>query len=308
MVRARQRREPGEAGRALEDRARVERVAAHERELLPRSAARACRGSGWRSRACRRRAAAPPGACRRSDAVLAAEQHRDAHRDHARAVGVAVGPRRLGVDHARERVGDPVQVGLVGRQPPLARLPRLQARPPAASARTRVSPRVRVQRRRPAAGRTSRRCGAPRPAARASSPRAAWKISTVCARHRIRAPSGISSPRSPSGWPRPSQCSSSARIAAAVPGPEPEQPRDLRPALAAGAHQRAGDLGLVAERHQLHARASAATRRARPSAASTGTRCTSATSRPAWSCAWRAGRRPRTAPPSAPSSPSSPRP
>ena len=55
----------------------------------------------------------------------------------------------------------------------------------------------------------------------ASTPRAAWKISTVCARHRIRPPSGISSPRSPSGWPWPSQCSSSARIAAAVPGPSP---------------------------------------------------------------------------------------
>jgi hypothetical protein len=51
----------------------------------------------------------------------------------------------------------------------------------------------------------------------ARTPPAAWKISTVWARQRIRPSSGISSPASPAGWPRPSQCSSSAWIAAAVP-------------------------------------------------------------------------------------------
>ena len=50
----------------------------------------------------------------------------------------------------------------------------------------------------------------------ALTPPAAWNTSTVCARHRIRAARGISSPRRPSGMPRPSQCSSRLRIAAAV--------------------------------------------------------------------------------------------
>ena len=47
------------------------------------------------------------------------------------------------------------------------------------------------------------------------------QISTVCASPAMRASSGISSPRSPSGCPRPSQCSSSERIAATVAGPKP---------------------------------------------------------------------------------------
>ena len=46
--------------------------------------------------------------------VVRAERARQADHDQARAIGVPVGPRRLGVDHARERVGDPVQLRVVG--------------------------------------------------------------------------------------------------------------------------------------------------------------------------------------------------
>ena len=87
---------------------------------------------------------------------------------------------------------------------------------------------------RPAPGRTSPRCASwPSPQA-AATPPAAWKISTVWARQTMRASSGISSPRRPRGWPRPSQCSSSARIASAV-----SVVRPIRSAISAPRSQRA---------------------------------------------------------------------
>ena len=54
-----------------------------------------------------------------------------------------------------------------------------------------------------------------------STPPAAWKISTVWARQRMRPSSGICSPSSQRGCPCPSQCSSSVRIASAVPSVSP---------------------------------------------------------------------------------------
>ena len=190
-------------------------------------------------------------------------------RDQARAVGVAVGPRRLGVDDAGERVGDPVQLLLVGRRAagrsaPSGERRRRQRRPERRVAAGRAAAR------RPARGRTSRRCGARRRRRPPSSPRAAWKISTVCARHRIRAQQRDLLAAQPSGWPRPSQCSSSARIAAAVPRPSPSSR-----AISAPRSQRARISERVISPSSRSAsaapRASAATRRARPSAATTGT-------------------------------------
>jgi hypothetical protein len=68
----------------------------------------------------------------------------------------------------------------------------------------------------------------------ACTPDAEWKISTVWARHRIRASGGISYSFSPRGCPRPSQCSSSARIASAV-----RSDRPTRRAISAPRSQRA---------------------------------------------------------------------
>ena len=66
------------------------------------------------------------------------------------------------------------------------------------------------------------------------------KTSAVCARQRMRPSSGISSPATPAGWPRPSQCSSSARIASAVASSMPtlratSAPRSQRSAVSARA-------------------------------------------------------------------------
>ena len=224
----------------------------------------------------------------------------------ARAVGVAVGPRRLRVDRRRRtrtRSGRGASSSAVS-----SRSRGSQADDVAVGervARTRASSRTRRARRR-APGRTTRRCACaatPRPR---STPPSAWKISAVWARHRMRPSSGISSPRSPRGWPPPSQCSSSARIASAVSASRPSSsaisaPRSQRACISARV-----TCALVLDREQpVDPRAQRAAGRdgaQRPHERGEPR----PTSRRAWTCAWRRGRRRRTAPPSAPSSPSSP--
>ena len=199
-----------------------------------------------------------------------AEHGGDAVGDLGHALGVAGGERRLGVDHAGERLGDAVQTGVVGRDRDLRRLPArdvgsVELRP--RSRGRRRSP----GRRRPARGRTSGRAGAWPPRVRPSRHPLAWNASTVCARHAIRAASGISSPRSPSGMPRPSQCSSRLRIAAAV-GSE----RNSMRAISAPRSQRASmklrvTVALVANAAQHLDAPAQARRRAPPYAATTAT-------------------------------------
>ena len=178
--------------------------------------ARACRGCGWRSRACRCRAAAPRGA-RRSRAAASTPSDRGDRWRRSRSRGRSGGrstatwrrsPRRTrsrcGRGGRRRRAaarssGSHGATSGVGERLPERAVAQARAEgvdqrrvEPAAAALPAPCPRPRRRRRR-----------------RGRSP-------TVCARQTMRASSGISSPRRPSGWPRPSQCSSSARIASAV--------------------------------------------------------------------------------------------
>ena len=191
--------------------------------------------------------------------------------DHAGAVRVPVGPRRLRVDDARERVGDPVEPRVVGEQQPVRGLPRRDVvvveRRPRTPRRRGTSPNASTS-----AGSNQRparlRSHAPRP--RGRRPRRGR--SRPSGRGRGCAPSsGISSPRSPRGWPPPSQCSSSARIASAVSALKPSMsaisaPRSQRAAISARVTSPS-----VLDRAAAGRRASAASRPARRSAATTRT-------------------------------------
>ena len=129
----------------------------------------------------------------RSERRIRAERVGQAHHDHAGAIRVAVGPGRLRVDDAGERVGDPVETLLVGVQQAVLGLPRRDV-----ARRQRARPRTPCHRGTSRAASTSagsnqlartlvEHATTPRP-----TPPAAWKISAVWARQRIRPSSGIS--------------------------------------------------------------------------------------------------------------------
>ena len=243
--RRRARAKPGTRSRI---RCGDQRVLAHLRELARGQRAPACRGSGWRSRACRCRAAAPARRRSRSSAASAPSARADADRDHARAVGVAVGPRRLRVDDARRtRRRSRSRRVLVGRQ---------RAGPRAPSA-ARSARRERVPERRVVAEASSASTSAgsnQRAAARAApsrtraldAARARGRSRRVCARQTMRAEQ------------RDLLAAQAVRVAGAVPVlvervdrlggrlGQPEHARDLGAALAARLHQRARHLALVA--------------------------------------------------------------
>ena len=279
----------------------------HARELGVGQPRRACRGSGWRSPACRCRASAPRAAGRRSSSAAEAED-RAPSRSPPGSCGPSGGTSTAtSRRRSRRRRRQPVQPLGVGDEHAVRRLPALevgrrQRRPERRVVAERAERAHEVGVEPAAAARAARR------RRRRSTPAVAWKISTVCARHRMRASSGISSPARPRGWPRPSQCSSSARIASAVRSERPIRLRDLRAPLAARLHQRARDLALVLDRQQpLEPRAQRAPR-ARPCGRTTRTPTTGSPSPCAWPSASPPGRRRRTAPPSAPSWPCSRRP
>ena len=112
-----------------------------------------------------------------------------------------------------ERLGDPVEPVVVGDEQEVGRLPARDVRDVERGPEAVLDREQRVDDR----GREPAAAALARDRARGLPPPAAWKISAVWARQRMRASGGISSPRSPSGMPRPSQCSSRLRIAAAVP-------------------------------------------------------------------------------------------
>ena len=244
----------------------------------------------------------------RSSRVVRAERGRDAHHDQARAVGVAVGPRRLRVDDPAKASAIRSSRVVVDGDVAVARLPGAEV--------VVVQRRPRTPRRRTTGAKASTSAGSNHSPLRrratscaARGPAAAWKISAVWARQRIRPSSGISSPRRPRGWPPPSQCSSSARIPSAVSRLEAEHERDLGAAVAARLHQRARDLALGLDRAQPVDPARG--RRLRGATVRTDHRNAGSRARPvdrAWTSASRRGRRRRTAPPSWPSWPSSRRP
>ena len=203
------------------------------RPIPQRRAGPACRGSGSTRRACRCRAAARrgrgrAGSPRRGRAGARAPPRCGRRRRSAGGVG------RLRVHHRREGRRHAVEPLPVGVADAVARLPRahvgLLERGPEAlvvleraelatsAGSNQVPLRSRATRRRPPPRRATR---TPRPSARCRG----------CGR----AP-GSASPATPAGWPRPSQCSSSARIASAVASSMPTSratsaPRSQRSAI-----------------------------------------------------------------------------
>ena len=219
VVRARHRRQVLEAADPLEHPAREQRMLLDPGVLGVGEPGRACRGSGWRSRACRCRAAArraagrraPP--CRAPSAApmlvairLVRSEWKYVHGDLASTIAanaVAIWSRRSastvttwssGSQRVRSGSASDAQKAASLRNAPSAFTSSGSNQAPERRAATAYA---------------------------SSIPPAAWKISTVCARHRIRPRSGIWSPSSQRGWPWPSQCSSSARIASAVPSDRP---------------------------------------------------------------------------------------
>jgi hypothetical protein len=138
------------------------------------------------------------GAAQRAQRLgVEAEARAEGDGDLGDALGVAAGVRRLRVDHARERLGDAVELLLVGDEHPVGRLDGVD---PAASSEAQN----------PASGATSssastsagsnhvprrRRATASAP----SRPPSCQKTSIVWARHRIRPSGEIRSPARPSG-------------------------------------------------------------------------------------------------------------
>ena len=161
----------------------------------------------WSS-AARRRSRTRPGrrrACRRGP------------RRSPRAVGMLVGPRRLGVDHPGEGDRDRSRGASSAVQHAVLGLPRRDIGAPRATPRTRRRRRSRRARRR-APGRTSRRC-ARWPCSRPRRHRRRRRISTVCARQRAPEHRDLLAPQA-------------ARLAAAVPvlveGADPLRGLDAR--------------------------------------------------------------------------------
>ena len=227
--------------------------------------------------------------------------------DHARAVGVAVGPRRLRVDHAGERVGDRVEARLVGHRAAGRRGSHgddVAAR--AALARSRVSRQTA-----PSASTSAR----VEPAAAAPARDRQRRLDAAVGVEDL----GRLGEAEDAPEQRDLLAAQAARLAAAVPvlveradrlgrlGLEAEQVRDLGAAVAARLHQRARDLALVLDGEQ----ALDALARSEPPGATVRSAHTNAGKRPrpvhALGGALGArGRRPRTAPPSGRSWPSSP--
>ena len=179
------------------------------------SASPACRGCGWRRRACRCRAAGPCGAgCAARPGRGRAPWRSGRVVGHAARVVERV--RRLRVDDLGEGLRDAVEALVVRHQDDVVRRQvggrrLVLAEPPpqlvaVGEAEQRVGQPGSNQR--PRRSRSIRRTP--------STPRSWWKTSTVCATHAMRARIGIASPFSPSGWPLPFQCSSSERTAAAA--------------------------------------------------------------------------------------------
>ena len=208
----------------------------------------------------------------RSTTGVEAEHAADPDRDLGHAHRVQGRERRLGVDHPRERLGDPVDPLVVGAQDQVARLParhvglleRGPERAVAADRQERVDER-RVEPAPAAAPRDLR--------ARPSTPPAAWKISTVWARQRIRASSGISSPREAVGLPAAvpvlvERADRGRRLLAEV-----EHARDLRAAVAARLHELARDLALVADALEPRDALARSSRRAPRCAATSACAC-----------------------------------
>ena len=172
-------------------------MAAHLRQLVVGRACRACRGSGWRRRACRCRAAGPARRRSRSSRRAAPSTSPIADRDAGRRpsewravqgdLASTISANASATRSSRVVVGELDAVrGLEGADHRAARGRR-------ASPRTRASRRASAARRRapvePAAAALAR----PRRRRRAAPP-AAQKTSTVWARQRMRPSSGICSP------------------------------------------------------------------------------------------------------------------
>ena len=190
---------------------------------------------GWRRRACRCRAAAP--ARRRSRSSRSSEPSARAMPigDRGRRpVGVAGREGRLGVDHRGERLGDPVEPGVVGATS--TRSAGSHAATSGSPARPQKAGRASGARgtRRPARDRTSGR-GARAPSAQAAAapPAAMEDLDRLRQAGDARRAAGSRRRAARRGWPRPSQCSS--RLADRLGGVrgEPEHRRDLGAAVAA---------------------------------------------------------------------------
>ena len=226
----------------------------------------------------------------------------------ARAVRVAVRPRRLGVDDRGERGGDPVERARRPRSAPVRRLPAGEVGLGERRPERRVAA-ERAERCAPAPDRTSGRCAGGPPRRRPRSPPAEWKISTrlgeaqdapeqrdLVAGAARAAGRGRPSARRASGSPRP--CARTGRCMRAI-----SAPRSQRACIS---DRVTSPSSLIASRRSSRVRSEPPGRdrahrpherrqRARPVDALGGV-------------LGRHGRRPRTAPPSAPSSPCSRRP
>ena len=198
-----------------------------------------------------------------------AEHDGDPVGDLGDALRVTGGERRLGVDDARERLGDAVQASVVGGDGEVRRLPlrdvgRLERGPelPVAAEARKAST---------SAGSNQRPRRRLAIARAALTPPWAWNTSSVWARHRMRAARGISSPRSPSGMPAPVPVLVEAADRRGGLLGEEQHARDLGAAVAPGLHEAARDIALVADALAAPRCAGAARRRAPPCAATTAT-------------------------------------
>ena len=247
VMRGGERREVREAGDALEDPRGDERVLADLRAL------RGGQPGGLVEDAVGDRQLADVVEHRRAPQVgdlglVGAERGGDARGEHGDEVGVAVGPRRLHVDDARERGRDPVQVRVVGGQQPLVGLPGGDVR--AAERRPEVRVVTACPQRRHEVG--------VEPLAAAARRDRARRVGAALAVEDLRRLREAHDARQQ----RDLLAAQPERLPVAVPvlverpdrvgglGLEPEQERDLGAAVAARQHQRARDLALVLDRLQ----------------------------------------------------------
>ena len=241
----RHRREPAQAGDAGQDPLRHRRMLAHLGVLRRRQPARLVEdpvGDPELADVVQQR-----GAAERAQRVRVRPQVRgEARGDQARAVGVVVGPGRLGVDHAREGLRDAVQALLVGGQDALGRLPRRHVAGEHGGPERAIAAQ-----------------GAQQPGQHRVEPRPAAPAGDLAGR--LGAARGVEDLRrlreaEDAPEQRDRGTGQAARLPFAVPvlveradrlrraRGEAQQPRDLRPAIAARLHQRARHLPLFLDR------------------------------------------------------------